>query len=131
MADTLGKNVAGYVGWAALAVLIAILQEIHQQIEQFVVFDPWRVVDAAIVALLPVLIVMLGSMKQPQVGNEPLAAKADDHADNLEVTDPADPAPAWLPPAHRAPAPMAVPDPRPTRVRGIPDDPAFAGRSGN
>jgi hypothetical protein len=86
--DTLWKNIAGYVGWALLAVVIAILQEVHRQIINGGHFEGWLLLDAAILALLPVLIVMLGSMKQPSVGHEPLAAKADAHEDRLRVSDP-------------------------------------------
>jgi hypothetical protein len=89
MIDTIWKNVAGYVCWALLAVAIAVLQEVHQ-------FDGWRMLNAAIVALLPVLIVMLGSMKQPSVGHEVVADRVASHEDRLTVEDPP---PDWLPPA--------------------------------
>jgi hypothetical protein len=102
--DTIWKNVAGYVGWAALAVVIAVLQEVHQQIEGIAPFNGWRLVNAGIVALLPVLIVMLGSMKQPSVGHEVVADRTAEHEDRLTVVDPlagpaeTDPPPSWLPP---------------------------------
>jgi hypothetical protein len=96
MIDTIWKNVAGYVCWALLAVAIAVLQEVHQQIEGVGPFDGWRMLNAAIVALLPVLIVMLGSMKQPSVGHEVVADRVASHEDRLTVEDPP---PDWLPPA--------------------------------
>lgn len=97
--DTIWKNVAGYVGWAGLAVSIAVLQEVHQQIEGVGPFDGWRMLNAAIVALLPVLIVMLGSMKQPSVGHEVVATQVASHEDRLLVEDPP---PGWLPPSPTA-----------------------------
>ena len=88
MIDSLWKNIAGYVGWASLAVIVGVLQDIHRQITNGAGIDWVIVLDAAIVALLPVLIVMLGAMKQPSVGHEPIAAKVDAHEDALRVEEP-------------------------------------------
>ena len=105
MIDTLAKNVAGYVGWAVLAVVVGVLQDVHRQLDGKQVMDWFEILDAAIVNLLPVLIVMLGAMKQPSVGHEEIADKAATHEDRLRVTDPAAPT---SPPAPAAP-PASVP----------------------
>jgi hypothetical protein len=109
--DSIWKNIAGYVGWAALAVVIAVLQEVHQQIEGVAPFNGWRLLNAGIVALLPVLIVMLGSMKQPSVGHEVVSDRMVEHEQGLQVDDAP---PAWLPPpeeSRRVPAPGRADDP--------------------
>jgi hypothetical protein len=86
--DSLQKNITGYVGWAALAIMVAVLQDVHRQIANGQSIEGMAVLDAAIVGLLPVLIVMLGSMKQPSVGHEPVAGQVARHEDHLVVDDP-------------------------------------------
>jgi hypothetical protein len=93
LTDTLWKNITGYVGWALLAVLVGVLQDIHRQLANGTPLDWYMVLDAGIVALLPVLIVMLGSMKQPSVGHEPIARQVDRHEDQLVVADTVPPLP--------------------------------------
>ncbi len=88
MVDTLWKNVAGYVGWGLLAVMVNDLQELHRQLTNGQPLDGWAVLDATIQGVLPVLIVMLGTMKQPSIGHETVAARVEDHEERLRVSDP-------------------------------------------
>lgn len=91
--DTLGKNVAGYIGWAVLAVIVGVLQDLHRQLDGDQSISAWEILDAAIVNILPILIVMLGAMKQPSVGHEEIADKAATHEDRLVVEDTPKPKP--------------------------------------
>lgn len=90
MVDSLPKNVGAYIGFAALAVAVGVLQDVHRQIVNGAGLNPMLLVDAAIVSLLPVLIAILGAMKLPSVGGEKPAAKVQDVRESLRVETPAE-----------------------------------------
>lgn len=93
MIDSAWKNISAYLGFFALAVLVGALESVHLQYQARHYVDVWDTVDAVIAYVLPSLVLMLGAMKLTSVGQEPLAAKADEHEDRLEVIDPAPPEP--------------------------------------
>jgi hypothetical protein len=99
--DSLLKNIQAYILFAVLSLLAAVLIDVHRQIVSGGPFNYWMMLDAALVALVPIITNTTLNMKLPSVGNEPIAAKVEEHQDNLEVVDPEGPPPAWLPNTNR------------------------------
>lgn len=86
--DSTGKNIAAYCGFLALAIVVGALESIHIQYQATKTVDVMAVGDAVIAYILPSLVLMLGAMKLSSIGHEPLAEKASEHEDRLELDEP-------------------------------------------
>lgn len=85
---SLPKNIASYCSFFALALLVGALESVHVQYQARGSIDLMMTLDATIAYVLPSLVLLLGSMKLPSVGHEPLSARAEAHEDRLQVADP-------------------------------------------
>lgn len=91
--DSLLRNLLAYCSFFLLAVLVGGLESVHLQYQARRYVDLYDTIDAVIAYILPTLVLLLGAMKLPSVGHEPLAEKASDHEDRLELEDPDPPVP--------------------------------------
>jgi hypothetical protein len=109
--DSIRKNIAAYVLFLALSILVGGLQSLHVQYQRGGTIGLAETLDAIDVQVLPTLVMMLGSMKLASVGGERLAGKGKRVRDSLLVETPTERALEHVddgPPVRTAHPPQAV-----------------------